>query len=422
MKMYEIIDKILRQNKNNKHFVKDVTMQLIDTINSNILLEIINNRRSSKELTNEQLTELGKIIGSSPYLNNSELLTQTIDEKIQLLKEGKEEEDSFLPLYANPESFSEYQMNKYNWLKNSTYSFNSKKNFWLIMKNYVSLYEERKRRDLYDFSSEDIKELINFINTTNNSTKKSVFSCIKLYIKWSIENGITSNTKNPCDEVYMDEILNFNKETIRETYQTLDEFYDWLDGIKANDIEKMAIVLFRYGVECKDMVSLRWENVDISSSKLIVVREKAEGNSEILKLPIDDRFIDRVNRAKECKVCVTQKGEPLTYKDWGYIIKTSDKSSFRKASPNNLYARISKIGANNKITISKKILTLNRYFDLVLNYIKGKNEIEKKDIIDIMETFGLKVNKNSYFKFTEQMYDVLSIKALDTRFKANKSC
>lgn len=422
MKMYEIIDKILRQNKNNKHFVKDVTMQLIDTINSNILLEIINNRRSSKELTNEELTELGKIIGSSPYLNNSELLTQTIDEKIQLLKEGKEEEDSFLPLYANPESFSEYQMNKYNWLKHSTYSFNSKKNFWLIMKNYVSLYEEKKRKDLYDFTPEDIKETINFINTTNNSTKKSVFSCIKLYIKWSIENGITSNTKNPCDEVYIDEILNFNKETIRETYQTLDEFYEWLDKIRANDIEKMVIVLFRYGVECKDMVSLRWENVDISSKKLIVVREKSEGNSEILKLPIDDRFIDRVNRAKECKVCVTQKGEPLTYKDWGYIIKTSDKSSFRKASPNNLYARISKIGANNKITISKKILTLNRYFDLVLNYIKGKNEIEKKDIIDIMETFGLKVNKNSYFKFTEQMYDVLSIKALDTRFKANKSC
>lgn len=89
MKMYEIIDKILRQNKNNKHFVKDVTMQLIDTINSNILLEIINNRRSSKELTNEELTELGKIIGSSPYLNNSELLTQTIDEKNTITKRRK---------------------------------------------------------------------------------------------------------------------------------------------------------------------------------------------------------------------------------------------------------------------------------------------------------------------------------------------
>lgn len=176
--------------------------------------------------------------------------------------------------------------NKYDWLVNSNYSINSKKSFWSLFQSYVKLYENAKQKDIFNFTSEEIKNLINSNNILSASVKKTLHSCIKKYIDYAIDNNLTNNKENPCKKVNIKEIIDFNKKSVKEQYQPLNDFYRWLDTLYASDIDKMAIIMLRYGINLKDIGKVTWESVN-KDKKIITVIKQNNNGVTVLSIPID---------------------------------------------------------------------------------------------------------------------------------------
>lgn len=58
-------------------------------------------------------------------------------------------------------------------------------------------------------------------------------------------------------------------------------------------------------------------------------------------------------------------------------------------------------------------MNLCRYCDLILDFIKKNGEIQRPDVINIMEIFGAKVTETTYFKLSSDLERILDIKIPD---------
>ena len=58
-------------------------------------------------------------------------------------------------------------------------------------------------------------------------------------------------------------------------------------------------------------------------------------------------------------------------------------------------------------------MNLCRYCDLILDFIKKNGEIQRPDVINIMEIFEAKVTETTYFKLSSDLERILDIKIPD---------
>lgn len=231
---------------------------------------------------------------------------------------------------------NKYQINKRNWLMDSDKdNENTIIAYWKALENNnVNSLELARGRDLYTFSTPEIREIINYAPTVQKSSKVSLLSIISIYFQWANKRGLNPTGDNPCNQIKLSDIK-INKTAFDLSYLKLDDFYDLLNRLDGTDIDKMVLVMARYGIEMKDMSHIKWEDVD-RENKIIYV----EHMGRTLELPIDDRFIERVDKAKEDEGYEVTKGilmscgkkghkvkqlvyrpYKMRYSDVGYIIK-----------------------------------------------------------------------------------------------------
>lgn len=270
---------------------------------------------------------------------------------------------------------NEYQKNKATWLENEKYSKSTKITYWILISKNICPIEIKTNKDLCDFTDKEIQEVLNSSESNSVKTITSLKSVIYNYIKFY-------DTTRVFDEVSV---------TTNIEYQSLDEFYKMIDNFKCSDVDKILLVLARYGVSGKYISSIKWNDID--KDKLIV----KIGN---INLPIDNKFLYYLDRAYNCN-SYDYKTSTIEYTDYGYIIKASQKSNEKKLNNNTISTRIHATYKNNDIKrVSITNLNVYRQFDLLFDILKTKGRITYEDIRTVLNILCEKhsVAKEQYLK------------------------
>ena len=301
--------------------------------------------------------------------------------------------------FTNYKKLNRFYDNKINFIKERGYKEESsiKKYLYVILNENIVLAEKNKDKDLYDFSTSEIVDLINntFI-TVKTGVKNQNFNIIKTYIDWAIERGLLVTGINPCDSI-TDNDFKISEKMAKNYYQTLDEFYDWLKKLKCSNVDKALITLVRYGVEIKETVKLQFKDIN-KKKKTIVIRN----NNDVKFLPIDDRFIEVMEKSKYC----SEYDKTSYVQDSNYIVKQTRKGRSERPEINSIRNRFNIISVSNGIArINPTMLKDNREYDLLLEIAEQNGQLITKDFKDIIQIFNYKnitessiVNKSQILK------------------------
>lgn len=281
-------------------------------------------------------------------------------------------------------NYDEFQSHKISWLGgNKEYSEATKRTYWVLMNKNVWVTEKEKNKDLYDFTNEEIEEMLS--KSSNMKTITILKSIISNYINWAIERGYKLK-QNPDGTFDKEKYYSSMRIQMNIQYKTLDEFYEMLEELRCSDVDKMLLVLARYGVigeKLSAISNLRWEDID---KKNMIVNA-----GDNIKLPIDNMFIAYLERAKKCETYEYQTST-LRYIDYGYVVKVSDKSDRHIANFNTIYNRANSIFKNNGINrIAFGDFVAWRMFDLLFEIVKEKGEITYDDVKSVFTTVKGKV-------------------------------
>lgn len=286
--------------------------------------------------------------------------------------------------FSNYKKINRFYDNKINFIKEKGYDEESsiKKYLYVILNENVALAEKNKDKDLYDFNTSEIVDLVNntFI-TVKTGVKNQNFNIIKTYIDWAIERGLLVTGINPCDSI-TDNDFKVSEKMAKDYYQTLDEFYSWLKELKCSKVDKALITLVRYGVEIKETVILQFEDIN-KEEKIITIRN----NNDVKFLPIDDKFIEVMEDSKYC----SDYDKTSYIQDGDYIVKQTRKGRRERPEVNSIRNRFNVISVNNGITrINPTMLKDNREYDLLLEIAKRNGKLATKDFKDIIQIFNYK--------------------------------
>ena len=293
---------------------------------------------------------------------------------------------------------NKFSENKLIFIEDLMFSNNTKERYWSILdSDLITTSENNKDKDLYEFTSEEIIEIVSALPTTKIRTQKQVLSVINRYINHAIERGWLSTGINPCDIIKANDDIHSNKESLKRTYMNLDEFYNWIENLEASDVDIMLLVLLRYGCTMKEICNLVYDDVNVYDKTL---------NVNGKKYPIDGMFINYIEKAYCCN-----EYEDIVYQDSNYIIKPTKKTRSNKVNENSLRNKMTMIADKNNIDRpSINALNKSRKFDLILDIYNKKKILYYSDIEDVLKIFDDNMTDNKSFVLKENFEEMFSIK------------
>ena len=293
---------------------------------------------------------------------------------------------------------NKFSENKLIFIEDLMFSNNTKERYWSILdSDLITTSENNKDKDLYEFTSEEIIEVVSALPTTKIRTQKQVLSVINRYINHAIERGWLSTGINPCDIIKANDDIHSNKESLKRTYMNLDEFYNWIENIEASDVDIMLLVLLRYGCTMKEICNLVYDDVNVYDKTL---------NVNGKKYPIDSMFVNYVEKAYCCN-----EYEDIVYQDSNYIIKPTKKTRSNKVNENSLRNKMTMIADKNSIDRpSINALNKSRKFDLILDVYNKKKILYYSDIEDVLKIFDDNMTDNKSFVLKENFEEMFGIK------------
>ena len=301
----------------------------------------------------------------------------------------------FEDLIKNEEN--KYLLNKIEWLEESNLSDKTKITYYRLFQANVLPVEEAYKKDVSKFSTYEVENLIKGIVTNVTQTKRSSFSAVSSYLGWCVENDIISY--NPCDNIAdVKDLYRVNTNVVKEKYNTLNEFYNWLDSLSIDDNMKLVLVMCRYGVPIKEISNVKWNDLDRENKELYVtIKDK------LLQLPVDSEFVNRVNSAKRCDETYSGK----EYKDIGYMVKSLKPS---KLSTSGIYSLVLKASEESNIDrIDVGYLYKNRKIDLVMELLRSKSELFTEDLEWVLGVLGLSNSPTQCTILSRELSEVFGI-------------
>ena len=290
-----------------------------------------------------------------------------------------------------------FQKNKIEWLTNSNYNLETKRSYFSSLENKVHELEKALNKDLYQFTQVEIENTIKGVSSFSVQTPMILFSIINSYIQWTVEIVMNLKGENPCNKIIIKDVVNVNSNALKELYTTKEEFYNNIMSLEGSIIDKTIIMLLRYGVRLIDIPFLRYEDVNEDDMTL-----KVKNEGSILNIPIDELLISCI---KECKDTdeyekLSNKRDTITrYKDFGYIIKVSDKGYNRSGeemiNPRTIHTRIKKLFDENGLQkINVNSLKNMAMFDMLLDIYEQNGELTFEDADNVIKTFDNIDNNN----------------------------
>ena len=301
----------------------------------------------------------------------------------------------------------EYQKRKYDWLLNTGKSYNTIKAYWTQLNTKVHDIEVAKGKDLYQFTDEEIKNLIKNYSTLYILSKWNFYTIVNMYIQWTVDIGL-NYVGNPCDRINTSELIVINETALEETYQELDVFYNNILELECSDIDKMLMVLLRYNVKLNKVADVKWDDIDKENMCVNTLSKKGE----LLQLPIDNMFLMFADKAKNCNEYIPIESEynhSYEYVDEGFVVKRTTREDSV-----NAYFRLQAISKRNKIKpISCKKLNDNRLYDLIGSAIDNKTRtVSLKDFKKCVDIMNGKLSPGRYTIIKKTVEHIFNIKVV----------
>ena len=294
------------------------------------------------------------------------------------------------------EELNVYQKNKKNWLdddvNNGYIAEKTKITYWRLLNTHVLGLEENYMKDLMKFTSVEVMNTVKSAVTNSPSTKRALYAAINSYLTYCTDIG--EIFYNPCDtiDVADADLFAVNKKALKKSYMPLDEFYEYINRLSADDVEKMVYVLIRYGVPVSDVPNVKWEDLNDEEMVLTTTVKK-----KVVSLPIDKEFIRRV---KLCKAC-------SDYEDGDYMIKTVDG---RLSSVSRIYGIIDRVSKASEVARPDMgMLFKNRRYDLALEIYEDEGQIESNDLKEILDILGLSSGNSSLTTFRKELENIFGL-------------
>lgn len=325
-------------------------------------------------------------------------------------------------MYKIFSSKSEFEINKNNFL-DDFYKRAATKQTEYYLYNATILYNEKlKDKDISEFSSCEIKDLIESVATGSAGQKYRVFKFINQYCKWRVSNGFIS--LNPCDNLNKKDFT-ANINILKNNIIGLDMFWDMINEMMLNGCHVqlvLPLVLSRYGIYGKDgydLLHLRYDQINTKEKIVTLYDEEGTFKTSLL---VDDRFIQLVDDSKYEDVVDSDYNG--VYLNTGYIIRRSSlagknagdietKSGFiRRANLAYSYAE-------DWPKVKLKNLTKSRKLDFIFN-IRSNRKINTEDVLNVIRIFDPKASDSNYHSLVSDIKSLTNEKVLFKYEKGEK--
>ncbi|WP_291566822.1 MULTISPECIES: hypothetical protein [unclassified Clostridium] len=362
-------------------------------------------------------------------LNEKEYKDLTKKYKKEINKDYDEKIKSELDKYTL------YQINKLKYL-NEVYKLklNTMNTLWDLYNSNIHYDEVNKNKDIYDFSQYEIETLIKAIPTTSYATKNNVFYFIKQYCEWAVNRGLI--LENPCVGIDKDVYQTVNVKALQSARVKLEEFQNQMKQLVLKDgfnyIKAMMVIMPRYGVFGKNGAyasNLMWEDIDKENKEVRIVDQ--ETGELITTLPVDDFFIDWVNKCKEYngeednrkKDGEKDNKKQEKYIDNGYVLKQSKvtkKSKDATVSYAVMTLNINEINDELGTNFTPRNLIKDRKIDLLLELRKIR-KLTADDFKAVTKLFDPSSSKTAYFQLKKQYEDLTGDEVVNRKPGAKKN-
>lgn len=286
-------------------------------------------------------------------------------------------------------TYDKYQLSKLKMLNDSYPNKSTKITYFTIYQTNLHSAEELKGKDLMNFTTKEIEDLIETLLYAYDTTRQNLITFTNLYCEWAVEEKLIK--KNPCSKLKRDKIKTNPKIFLSNKIYGKTKFYDMIELLeqKTKLPNIIPLILARYGIVGKNlnaMINLRWNDID-ENSKIVYINN--------MQLPIDHKFIEYIHKAKAYIESPRTGGKnTVRYCDYGYVLKkafneNNEKDEHETTKYATIFNRTNE--ASKSIGIARipfKNLLLTRQFELLLE-IRKYGRLKQEDFEYIVKIFNL---------------------------------
>lgn len=279
----------------------------------------------------------------------------------------------------------------------------SKLTIWNKYLANVLSFEKSFNKYVYEFSMEELKEMLRSIPSDSLNTQDAIYGIVKQYLNYQLafKRNITINI---LSSVSKDKILKVNKKALKRKVIGLKDFWNKITEMETKtDINNLvAFVFARFGIIGVDMehiLNAKLDNID--RENLLYHAIDSKGNSIIV--PIDERFINF------CEKVAYEDNEK--YKGIGDIIK---RDTDVEVAHFILYNRQKKAVEETGIKMVQKDLYNSRILDFVLE-IRKERRLVTSDFQKIILMFYPDSSAGRYFSIVKFYENLTNDKVLSAR-------
>lgn len=301
-------------------------------------------------------------------------------------------------MYKIFNSKSEFEINKNNFL-NDFYVKSSTKQTEYYLYNATILYNEQvKNKDISEFSSSEIKDVVESVPTGSSGQQYRVFKFINQYCNWRVDKGFIS--LNPCDNLDKKDFT-ANVKALKNKLIGMDKFWDMINTMLRNGCHVqllLPLVLSRYGIYGKnayDLLHLRYEQINTEEKTVNLFYEDGTLKTSLL---IDDRFINIIERSKHDNI--VDSAYNGVYLDTGYVLKRSSLAGENGGDIETTSGLVRRGNlayefAEGYPKIKYNNLIKSRKLDFIFS-IRSNRKINTEDVLNVIRIFDPKASNGSY--------------------------
>lgn len=169
------------------------------------------------------------------------------------------------------------------------------------------------------------------------------------------------------------------------------------------------------------MINLKWEDIDMKN-KIVFIKD--ENDNLICDLPVDDKFIEYINKAKLYEETPSMEGRNLVrYDDFGYVLKKrfkegdvdEDRKTVKYAT---IFNRVNiACKSINEKRISFKKLLLSRQLEILLE-MRRHGRLHQSDFEYVITLFNFNEDislTNKAFQLKKRWIDLTGDKVVTQR-------
>lgn len=305
---------------------------------------------------------------------------------------------------------SRFRANKINFLEENYSNEVTKNIYYDTWESCINYLEEIKQKDLYQFNSEEIQELMATIPTASTSRKGNIVTFISNYFEYCISKGLINT--NPIQSLNRDILTRVNSKAIKSKMMTKKQVHELCIKMSQSGhvFQVLPFILARYGVmgdKLDSMINLRWKDIDRKNMKVYIMnRETGKMQS---KFDIDDLFLYWIDKAKNAEEYEVKKYSKTTKKeelqkvikfiDYGYVLKVTDSDYFENSITQDadyVYREMIKVANTSKIKkpTLKNLLKAEK-IEMLLK-VRKKRKLVTDDVFKVVKKFDPNGARSNY--------------------------